>query len=371
MATMFDYMDWRGDLSFTQAPLNEVDNLIFSEMSYVDFSGIVGDLQSEETITLRKAAARYFKEHSMEKVDKDSILGRASMVLLKMSKTKRFGNVKLLYYVDHIDQEMEEQFSAITIGLPNHHYFIAYRGTDDTLIGWKEDFNMSYMHTIPSQIAAKGYAQWVMDAKEEAHFYIGGHSKGGNLAIYGAMNCSISEQNRIIRVFNNDGPGFKKEVIEGEDYRKIIGRVRTIVPETSIVGMLLFHEEEFTIVRSNRAGATQHDATSWEVLGTSFIHLENVSTMSKRLDYAIHMWSKDISDEKKKQAIDAFFEVLQAQSQTTTAIKKEPLKNMIAMAKSMQQLDPEIRKNLIKTINALAKTSNILLKNPIEYDGEQ
>jgi uncharacterized membrane protein len=236
MATLFDYLLWRGDLSFRASPFNEVDNLILAELSFVDFAEILPSDPSA-SMTLRDAAEIYF---SAERETQSALLVPEAVPLLRAAaETERFSSLYLCGFERRTDAQCEAQFAAITFLLPDGEMFIAFRGTDDSLVGWKEDFNMAFLSVIPSQSSAMLYVDRMAATYPAYRIRIGGHSKGGNLAVYSAAKCASVHRERIIRVYNNDGPGFSRAFLDSEGYTAIKDRIHTILPETSVVGMLL------------------------------------------------------------------------------------------------------------------------------------
>ncbi|MCI8482579.1 MAG: DUF2974 domain-containing protein [Clostridia bacterium] len=251
MANIFDYLTWRGDLTLEQSEFNEIDNLILARFSYLPFDNV---LKEGEAITIKEAAKRF------EKLDikKERILQKEDIDLFPtLAGCNRFCDMKITDYINKINLKEEKQFSAITILMPDETIYISFRGTDNTLIGWKEDFNMSFQGKVPSQIDAVEYVKGVAK-KYQNPLRIGGHSKGGNVAVYAASFCTEKIQERIINVYNNDGPGFHEEVIVKPSYQKMLSKIHTYVPQTSIIGRLLYHEENYTVVQStqNRCYAT-------------------------------------------------------------------------------------------------------------------
>ena len=284
MANIMDYMDWRGDLSFEADEFNEVDNLILAQLAYVDFEGIVTAEENAPAVPLKEASGQFW-----EKNDKDEILARVSMtksapfVMEKMAETKRFSDVKLRCYVNEIRDEEQFQFSAVCVELPDDSLYVAFRGTDNTITGWREDFNMGYLSETPGQLRAVEYLnRAVTDKKQRVR--VGGHSKGGNFAVYASVKCDPQIQNQILNVYSNDGPGFRSDMVESTEYQRMLPKLHTILPESSIVGMLLEHQESFEVVKSSNSGIQQHDAMSWEVLGRSFVHVDQVAAQSLLLD---------------------------------------------------------------------------------------
>ena len=216
MANLMDFIEWRGDLSFEEMYFTDIDNAIFAELAYVDFTYVFSMFPNQEAISIKEASKWIFQKISVEELYKKvTVVKTATLMLKELAKTKRYGDLLLMYYYNEIDKETELQFSAITIGMANEKY-VSFSGTDDTIVGWKEAFNLSYLEEIPGQVKARDYLLRVaMDT--DTLLRIGGHSKGGNLAVYAAVNCPIAIQDRILAVYNNDGPGFIKKFYEKEE----------------------------------------------------------------------------------------------------------------------------------------------------------
>ena len=205
MANIFDYIDWR-DIELTKVEFNEIDNLILSRFSYFPFDKII---KENEVVTIKELSER-FKKQDIRKLP---ILWKDDVDLFPlMGESRRFGEMLATKFINKIDLEQEKQFSAITFELPDNTIYVAYRGTDDTIVGWKEDLNMSFSLQVPAQIEAVKYLEFIA-SKFDNQIRVGGHSKGGNLAIYAASFCNPEVQNRIIKVYNNDGPGLLLEQI--------------------------------------------------------------------------------------------------------------------------------------------------------------
>ena len=317
MGTLTEYLDWRGDIKFSALELCEVDSLILSTISYLNFDGIVPSSAEGGSITYLEAMRAYLKLYG----GKAQTVGRLIPVevlgiAVRAAKTRRYSGIRLSDYVQETDGDMEKQFSAVTFRITRDKYFVCFRGTDDTLIGWKENFNMSFMRPIPAQTAAAEYFEDVADRISGGLFYLGGHSKGGNLAVYSAVKCSEKTKQQILQVFSNDGPGFDKEFITGEDYLSVRPKIRTIVPQSSVVGMLLEHEEDYEVVKSNATGIMQHHGHTWEVMGGSFIHLDTVTESSKLIDVKLKAWLEAMSVEEREAL--AYVQNLQGNAIITT-----------------------------------------------------
>ena len=305
MGDLFDYLVWRGDIRFSQLPPNGVDALIFSALSYVDFDDIVPD-QINLSIPFCDAVKQIFELDNLDnrfRVKKDMELLRAA------AQTERFGQVDLCYYQNVFVPEEETQFAAITYLLDDGSAFLTFRGTDKTLIGWKEDFNMSFQESVPAQRLAKHYVEAFAQASLRP-LHIGGHSKGGNLAMYASSKVDTDIQERILDIYNQDGPGFRDKMLEDAGYLRMIPKMHTYVPQSSIFGMLMEHKEPCTIIKSRYVGIMQHDPYNWEVLGKDFIILEEMTPDSVFLDQTFDEWFNSMSEEECNSFVDSLFQLL-------------------------------------------------------------
>lgn len=359
MANVFDYLDWRGDLGFEASDLNEVDNLILSLISYVNFDDVLSADQAEEPITLLEAARRYVRLHRGKPAYVGLIVPPEVVSLLaKAAKTRRFGQIRIVGYVNRVEDEEQMQFCAMTFSLGNGKHYVAFRGTDDTLIGWKENFNMSFMQPVPAQRAAVAYLN-EMAERTEGELYVGGHSKGGNLAVYAAVCCEHTHKDRILWVYNNDGPGFTKEFIADPQYISMRSKLRTIVPQSSVVGMLLEHEEIYEVVASDEAGLLQHNGFSWKVLGARFIHLDAVTGESRRIDRTVKKWLSDMTDEEREAFVESLYETIKAtNAKTLTELNADKL----GLVRVWNQLPAQSRALIRKCIVLLIKDASKLPK---------
>lgn len=364
MANMMDYLDWRGDLTFQQSEFNEVDNLLLAQLSYVDFEGIVPALGSPGSIMAKEASELFFQQHDeKELLASTSLLRMCPFVFKKMAQSRRFEAIKLSNYINTIDESLQKQFSAITIELDAQTLYVAFRGTDDTIIGWKEDFNMSYMSPVPAQIEAARYVDEAV-GHQYTQIYFGGHSKGGNLAIYAAVNCSPSIRERIKTVFNNDGPGFDRKVIESQAYQEMRQRIRTIVPHSSIVGMLLEHEDQYMVVKSSQTGIMQHDAITWEVLGNRFVTVNNISGRSRLLEAALKSWIDKLDNKEREQFVETLYKVFdEVGVKNLTDLSRDKLKKMREIMKAFGSMAPENREVLWRTVKILFQESNRIIRS--------
>lgn len=324
MANIMDYLEWRGDLTLESAPFNVVDNLIFAELSFIDFFGIVPSDIRDGTISLADAAERFFADRRDEK-PMGLIVPQEIITMLKiMAACPRYRDLQLTAFVSHTDVDMQKQFAALTVLLNKREMYVAFRGTDDTLVGWKENFNMGVRQAVPSQIEAVEYTNRVAKNARYRRVYIGGHSKGGNLAVYAAAHCDKRIKSRIVSVYSNDGPGFRLEVVRSEAYRSIEKKIVNIIPQSSIVGRLLENNNRYTVVQSSAAGLWQHDGFSWQISGASFVEAGELSKESEMIDKSLKKWLAEMDDEKRERFIEALYTVLTAtNAQTLTELTKD------------------------------------------------
>ncbi len=318
MANILDYLDWRGDVPFSVSPLNEVDNLIFSELCFINFTDIVPADIEEQGVPLSLACQLYCRMHEDEQTSMGLIVPADIPVLMKkMAETSRFGNVVLRGYVDRTEEEMQKQFAALTFDIDGKELYVAYRGTDDTLVGWKENFNMSFMHAIPAQLDAVEYLNRVAAHMPHETITVGGHSKGGNLSVYASIHCEEQYKPRIARVYSNDGPGYRRGVIESEAYQGMQDRIVSIIPQSSVVGRLLEHNDDFRVVQSSASGLWQHDGFSWEVVGTTFVSAPKLTADSERTERAIKQWVAEMDETQQEKLVDSLYSVLTATNAKT------------------------------------------------------
>ncbi len=301
---ILDYVLWRGDLKMTESHINKVDMAIFAELAMLDLKGVVDDIDDEhDGISIIDAKKKYFSSE-LSKDEKLGLILPDSILLLfkKIAYTRRFSHLLLSDYLEFVSEEEETQVSALTIQIDEHTYCVAFSGTDDSIIGWKEDFDMLYKYPIPSQNKSLKYLETVMNKYPHAKFYVCGHSKGGNMAIYSSFNVDDKKFKRISHIYNFDGPGFPKESIDDEKYLSRLHKVTTILPQSSTIGKLFEHREKIEIVKSLKNGLYQHDVFSWEVKGKDFVYEKELTEISKKVDAKI----REIVDVMSKDELKVF-----------------------------------------------------------------
>ena len=362
MANVFDYLDWRGDVSFAQVPCNEIDSLIFSLISYVDFDGIV---PPDGEMRFLDAARAYVRRHRGQPAYVGLIVPPEVVSLMaKAAKSVRFGGLRVGFYENRVEDETQMQFCAMTFADAAGTHYVTYRGTDDTIVGWKENLNMSFLHPVPAQLRARDYLEEQM-ARFAGNAVVCGHSKGGNLAVYAAVSCDVQYRERLSAVYNNDGPGFTREFIEGADYLGLRERIHTLVPQSSVVGMLLEHEESYEVVKSSQAGLLQHNAFSWEVLGARFIHLDALTAESRRIDRTVKKWVNGMTPAEREAFVESLYETLRAtNAKTLTELNADKL----SLVRAWNGLSPESRTLVRKCIMLLITDGAKALRAPKSDD---
>ena len=357
MATIMDYLDWRGDLTFDRDPFNEVDNLILSEMVYTDFDGIVPS-SMDESISVREASEAFFQMHSREELlARESFIKMAPFVLEKMSATARFGDIKLSGYVNYIDTRSEAQMAVVSCFLPDGTVYAAFRGTDDTVIGWKEDFNLSFMDETEGQRRAVDYLNTAFKGRK-VKMRVGGHSKGGNFAVYASAFARSSIRKKIIAVYTNDGPGFRPEVTERPEYREILPRVISTVPEGTIVSVLLENDVHHRVIKSSAGGVIQqHDATTWQVMGKHFVTAEGRDESSRVFDKTMRSWLSGLPDTERESFVQSLFSILSATGASTLEdIAKDPIRSGTEIIRSMRGMAKEDQEEFRSVLGKLLKS---------------
>ena len=348
MGTLFDYLKWRGDISFTQLGINQVDNLIFSELSYLNFKDIAG-YDYNKRISLKEASDCYFAMQPVKKIPRGILpADEIKELLMCCAETERFKNVELWGYRNEVSKKNESQFAALSFTLPGNCSYIAFRGTDNTVAGWKENFNMSFMFPVPAQEKAAEYLRYAANSCD-GPLHVGGHSKGGNLAEYASALAPDDIKKRIEHIWSNDGPGFMAEFLKNPEYQKIRGKITKIMPESSVVGVLLDSDCETIIIESSNFGPKQHEGVSWLCEGGSFIQAEDTSSGSKRVDETIDVVLNSFSPEERKEFLESVFDAVYKTGVTS-------LQELFSLGRKPQYLlssidmEPELKEKFIRAL---------------------
>lgn len=311
MATINGYLDYNKNRSFKDFAFNEADILCLNELGYFCFEELDTSIDFSKEVNLHEVLTPYV---TGEKPFNHSFLVTEERVKLlqKVVASKRFVNLNLSDYVNDVDAEYERQFSAMVFTLPeiNHHQLV-FRGTDDTMIGWKEDFKLTYVQEIPAHRAAVAYLENYLE-KYAGKVTISGHSKGGNLALYAVAHVNDLLREQIEKVYMLDAPGLQEKGLKSDGYKAIRERVTVIRPEESIVGIMLYNDIEPIVVKSNASGIMQHALTSWQFNEETgeLILAERQTDLSQNLEKTFKQWMKELSSQELKILFDILFDTL-------------------------------------------------------------
>lgn len=354
MNTLFDYLEWRGDLTFSQDPVHEVDGMILARLSYLPFDGLLsGDFS--KMVPLKEVARSLLSDRAFSK---RVLLDRDDELLAALSQSPRFENLLLAGYVNLVDPESQTQFAALTIKLSRDLFYVVFRGTDNTLVGWKEDFNMTFTFPIPAQTSAKEYLEGAFAAFPHGEFLVGGHSKGGNLAVYAAAFADPALRPRIRTVINYDGPGFPPEVLETPQYREMAPKVKTYLPQSSVVGMLLEHEEGYSVIHSYQLGIFQHDLYSWQVAQNRFVPIEKVTGSSRFVDRTLKEFVAKMTGEERADFVDTIYEILsETDANTLRELKANGIENAKILLSGIKNLDDPTKSMITDTLKSLVESA--------------
>ena len=306
---IIDYVFWRGDLSFEVSPWTEVDGVIAAVISYANFGENELVFGSGRTLRLSSLAEGDLLARLPQEGLGDSAEIR-DQFLMDLAKSERFRNIVILDQVNDVDTGRDIQFSAMTMDVPGVGTVIAFRGTDPTLVGWKEDFMMSYMTPVPSQSAAIGYLAKAA-AQTAGPMILAGHSKGGNLALYAAAHTAPEIQDRLRIIYSFDGPGLDDETITSEGYRRIEPVIHSVVPRGSIVGLLMNYHPVYRIVKSKSFSIFQHDLFNWQLVGRNFLEEKSVSEGARIMDRTVHEWLNSCTREQREIFVTYVFSLLE------------------------------------------------------------
>ncbi len=335
MANMADYLAWRGDVPFGASPWNEIDGLLVATLSYLNFH----NGRDPRGWTLEELA----RIGLLQEGNSSSFAGRKA-AFEGMASGERFRECRMHHAIALTDAEIGMQFAAMCLDLPDGTTCVAFRGTDNTLIGWREDFDMAYTTRVPAQEAAILYLERAA-ALSKRPLRLVGHSKGGNLAVYAASYARKRVQARIESIWSYDGPGMNRETSQTEEYQRIKEKIRSFVPQTSIIGMLMDYYEPYTVVRSTASGISQHDPMSWQVYGPKFETLPALDQTAVVVRDTLHEWLQNSTPEQRAAFVEALFSMAESTKATKMSdLTGEKIRTLLTMVGSRKDVDPETRR---------------------------
>lgn len=364
--TIIDYLKEYADVSLKDEPMNDVDSLVLCQFSYLKFDGLV-PLVTENG---RSVSLQQLYEHSdYEKLYGDERYEKENRALFEaMRKCVRFRNMKLNCYINIIEAQadFETQFSAVTFLLEDGTMYVAYRGTDETMVGWKEDFNMAFLSPVPGQEFAVKYLNMVT-ARLPRDFYVGGHSKGGNLAVYAAMNCYPQARDRIRKIYSMDGPGFRPEVLEKCDFGQIEERTCKILPHSSLVGMLFEKNIRYQVVESRTFGLAQHNPFTWLVKDGHFVTVSDIYESRRFMDDTLNEWILSLDEQSLRTFVDTLFQILAAsESDNLIDFTANLKRSMTGILGAMKDLDEDTQKGLRQAVKALFEIGGLRIRQELK-----
>ena len=335
MANAQDYVAWRGDLSFSAAPWNEIDGLLIAIFSYLDFHGGM-DPRGWTLEELKRIEL-------LQEGTSPSFPARKEM-FEAMAESVRFGGCRMHHALSLTDERIAMQFSAVCVEMPDDTTCVVFRGTDNTIVGWREDFNMAFSTRVPAQEAAAIYLARAAELTDRPLRLVG-HSKGGNLAVYAAACAAPQLQDRIESIWCYDGPGMNREMSRSEGYLRIRDRIHSYVPQTSIIGMLMDYYEPYTVVRSTASGLSQHEPVSWQIYGPRFETLEQLDRTALVVRDTLHDLLKNSEPEQRAAFVDAMFGWVETTKATKMSdLTGEKIRSMLTMVGNRKEVEPEARR---------------------------
>lgn len=352
---IIDYVNEYGKYSFDEMPFNEVDSLIFCQISYMNWTPFIEGIGMTTVPLLLKDI---IEKNPMEELTKGYWFKKENETMVRaMASSERFCNLKLNYHVNIINEETQTQFCAMTFMVPGVLLYVAFRGTDATLVGWKEDLNFALSGPAHSQELAVEYLNRVA-SYTNGDFYVGGHSKGGNLAVYGAMFCEERTREKILHVYNHDGPGFRPEILEKGHFNEMKKKISKFIPKSSIVGTIMEEPGNFIPVESNIAGLLQHNSYYWRVEKDHFVVLTERPKMRQISDKALNQWIFSMPEDEVRVFVDTIYEVAKAtQSKDIFGMEEKPIESIQRSFEAMKEVDETTRKVVMEIIKELLEVT--------------
>ena len=365
---LLDYLQWRNDVPLSVSPFNEVDNVIFSYLSYIDFRDLKEDWKG--FFDLKDLFRDFCEKHSLEEIETTGeFTERAPLLLKEMMEGERFSATKTGYYAEDFDKDKVKQFAALVFLLPDGRNYISFRGTDKTITGWKEDFLMSCQSETAGAKEAVEYFNKIAPVLE-GELILGGHSKGGNFAMYAAAFCEAECKERIVQVYNNDGPGFREEIIQSPEFQEILPKILTVAPQSSIIGQLLSNPAEQHVIHSTAKGILQHDAMTWEAEKDTLVSSE-LDELSEYTKTTLGSWLESMDDETRESLCTTAFSLIEStKSETFIEFSGNLMKNMETIWKEMGKLPEEKKKEIMNALSNLMESSKQAAVSQIKSGGQ-
>lgn len=356
-----DFIAKYANVPFYDMPFCDGDNFAICRTSYLQIEKVISSDFDAEPVPYREACERLFAYNGYKHVAVGLVLPKAySVQLMLMSRTKRYSQMKVAACTEVFGEYPALQFGAATYLLPDGKIVVVYRGTDDTLVGWKEDLDIYTKKGIPSHPLGVEYLEKVA-AKFDGDIIVCGHSKGGNVAQYSALNCSEETRKRIIKLYNNDGPGFFNwDFLKSEAYAELLPKYRHFVPQSSFVGMLLAHDDDYTVVKSSKLlGPLQHDLGTWGMNGTTPVTCDDLTKLGKVTDLVFYKLFFGV-DGKQAECFDKVTEMVMYSTGQKGLLGfsrhiPSSIKNAAAEYKKIDSETKEVFKNTFSAFGSIVK----------------
>jgi hypothetical protein len=350
MANIIDYVEEIGKFDLLEAPFNSVDSLILSQLSYVRLDGLIPGVSAQEPVCITELLdIPNFEDMFWDVRDSES----NRKLFIATATSRRFCNTRLNYYVNNINNDIGKQFSAVTFFLDEGIAYMAIRGTDSTIVGWKEDFNMAFMCPVPAQEEGVWYINEVAQLFP-GEFIVGGHSKGGNIAVYSSIKCNCEVQDRISAVYSFDGPGFPKDIFSCPEYIRVKKRIHKYLPQSSVIGMIMEHQESYSVVESNQFWIFQHAPLSWMVEDDNFKYIYEIKATSAYMNKTLNNWINSVDMEKRKLFVETLFQVISVtNAKTLFDLTDEWKKNAISVLFAINEIDKKTKIIIARLIMSL------------------
>lgn len=363
MPNVMEYIKKYGDRSFCDMPFGEADNVALCGMYYMPFEKAVSDSFDDEPVPFAKASDDIFELRGRKHEPVGLILLKnISEQMVEMSKYRRYQEMKVVACTRVYQEKPAVQFEAATFLLPNGKIVVLFKGTDDTLVGWKEDFDILTQKGIPSNKLSTDYLEKVAKTFD-GNIIVCGHSKGGFIAQYASLFCSKEVRQRIECVYNNDGPGFwDYSFLESEAYAEMLPKYKHFVPQSSFIGMMLSHDDDYQVVKSDKIlGPLQHDLASWQIEGSKLKKVDDLTGLGKLNDGVLHDLVYSLDDEQQK-VLDTVLEKLLVENDQMGLIdlKNNLVPSIKSGAGAWRSLDRETQRKFLKIF---ADAPEIFIRN--------
>lgn len=372
MGNLITYVQQYGAQTFEDKSLTDIDVLVLTEIAYLPFDEIVPkSFDVTEAISLNQLGKEFEKIKEKEHENNPFMITSERIELLEVvSKSQRYKDIKVFGFMNDIDDELTKQFAAVCYQWEEESRWIIFRGTDESLTGWKEDFMMTYSDLIPAQTDAIEYL------RKQAELFSGslnisGHSKGGNLSLYASAMQEETVQDRIKQIYCWDAPGVHRSILGTEGYQRVVSKAKRYIPQDSIVGLMLESQVPYHIIESQGSGISQHSALMWNIEEDHFVELTELTKNSQLTDQTFKQWTEVVSDEDLKLFFDTFFELIfEMGVETVNDVYYNFRMYMQKFFEKAYQMNPEKREVLLRVGHLLFQIRYEIWKENLSFSVE-